>query len=212
LYRAWRALDTGGGDVLGKLQHQPRPRVCCACGVCLGEKEVMDRMADLSIAEGLYERARAKLGKERDAVGALPLFEAADAQCRQVLTPISARVLEVGGYLLQVYMAVCDWGKARECLLVTAMEAAKAGLHPPGSPAPALDLVVLAKLEIALGEDKSGDGEMVAMAARHLGEALGPLSLAHGEWSPLVEELRRLRAVQAGALLFVAGTRGRRVV
>ncbi len=198
LYRAWRAFAPGGeaagreDEQLGKVQHQPRPRVCQACGRRVDEAGVHARMADLSLAEGLWERGRGKLGRDGDAGAALPLFEAADSQYRQVLTPLSAPVLQVGGSLVQLYIGALNLARARECLLSTAVAAAKAGLHPPGSPGPALDLAMLGKLEMQLALE-GGDG-MAEAAVRHLGRALGVLAVALGDGSPLVEELRRLRA------------------
>lgn len=202
-YRAWRA--TAGGTELAKLAHQPRARTCGACGARVEATAVTEMLAGLSLAEGLYERAQGKLGKEREPAAALPLMEAADAQYRRVLPPASARVLEVGGHLLQLYLGARDWRKARECLLATAVKAVKAGLHPPGSPAPAFDLVLLGKIEMQLEE---GRGEMVAAAAEHLGEALRLLSMAEGEGSPLVEELQGLRAQAAMMARVIAGGEG----
>lgn len=198
LFHAWRATATG--EELPKLRHQPRARVCRTCGFALSEQEVVERMGDLSLAEGLLERAREAMGKRRDVKAALPLYEAAEAQYLKVLSPVSSRVLAVGGGLLQVYMHEQEWAKARDLLLRTSVAAA-AGLHPPGSPVPAMDLVLLAKLEMHLadlgdeGEEKDEDAvAMMQGAVQRFERALGPLAAAHGEESALMAELRRLRA------------------
>jgi hypothetical protein len=63
---------------------------------------------------------------------------------------------------------------------------------------------VLKKLEMHFGEE-NGDGEMTVAAAQHLGEALGPSSVAHGDGLLLAEEVRRLRAAQSGASFVAVG-------
>lgn len=184
LYRAWRATE--GGAELPKVQHEPRARACGACGATVEAKAVTELLGDLSLAEGLYERAQK--------AAARPLMEAADTQYRRVLPPVSARVLEVGGHLLQMYADAGEWPKARACLLATAVEAVQVGLHPPGSPAPAFDLALLGQVELQLEE---GRGEMAGAAVGHLGEALRLLEVAQGEGSPLVAGLRGWRAQAA---------------
>ena len=170
---------------LDKVEHEPRLRRCLSCGHQLMSAEVTERMGDLSLAEGFWERGRAKLGNDGDAEAAMELLEQAQAAYARVLPHQEAssfHLQEVEGLLAQAAIGAQDWERARHHL--ARIVAGGFPLSPPQVPGPAHEMMLLGKIEYHLGR--------LPEAVGHLGAALKRLGVSHGEDSPLVRELSLL--------------------